>query len=222
MHACITELVKHTDHQAIVSLSAICYLLSDQSAQFTIFPSDHTRRFPTQAHKLLKFCNLVSINSCAGRDPSKQPHPFHDNKPKSPVLPSPPFPRYRPELRATTISSQRWLLESEYPCRNPAAESPFGFTSIAHTSMRCPNPCPAASPVQSRPRPVAVDTRRRRLQRLVLTYPINRNKRLSKGKKGLKKRTQDPFARKDWYSIKAPSPFNVREYAPTNQSTRSK
>ncbi len=36
---------------------------------------------------------------------------------------------------------------------------------------------------------------------------------MSKGKKGLKKRTQDPFARKDWVNLKAPSTFNVREYA---------
>lgn len=40
---------------------------------------------------------------------------------------------------------------------------------------------------------------------------VGKNKRLSKGKKGLKKRTQDPFARKDWFSIKAPSTFAVRE-----------
>jgi len=38
---------------------------------------------------------------------------------------------------------------------------------------------------------------------------------LSKGKKGLKKKTQDPFARKDWYSVKAPSSFQTRDVGKT-------
>jgi len=44
---------------------------------------------------------------------------------------------------------------------------------------------------------------------------VGKNKRLSKGKKGLKKRTQDPFTRKDWYSVKAPSTFNIRDVGKT-------
>ncbi|KAK2811301.1 ribosomal 40S subunit protein S1B [Emmonsiellopsis sp. PD_5] len=44
---------------------------------------------------------------------------------------------------------------------------------------------------------------------------VGKNKRLSKGKKGLKKRAQDPFSRKDEYSVKAPSTFAVRDVGKT-------
>ncbi|OQE08561.1 hypothetical protein PENVUL_c009G09164 [Penicillium vulpinum] len=44
---------------------------------------------------------------------------------------------------------------------------------------------------------------------------VGKNKRLSKGKKGIKKRTVDPFTRKDEYSVKAPSTFQTRDVGKT-------
>ena len=42
---------------------------------------------------------------------------------------------------------------------------------------------------------------------------VGKNKKL--GKKGLKKRAVDPFTRKDWYDIKAPSIFEVKNVGKT-------
>merc|ERR1712045_258348 len=47
------------------------------------------------------------------------------------------------------------------------------------------------------------------------TMAVGKNKGLKVGKKGAKKKIVDPFTRKDWYDIKAPSIFKVRDVGKT-------
>jgi len=44
---------------------------------------------------------------------------------------------------------------------------------------------------------------------------VGKNKRLSKKGKGAKKKATDPFLRKEWYDVKAPSTFTVRQVGKT-------
>ncbi len=53
---------------------------------------------------------------------------------------------------------------------------------------------------------------------------VGKNKRLTKGKKGTKRKIVDPFTRKEWYRVKAPSMFKTRDIGvvPVNKTSGTK
>ena len=54
------------------------------------------------------------------------------------------------------------------------------------------------------------------VRQLIILFQFSLQKGLAKGgKKGAKKKVIDPFTRKDWYDIKAPSMFKVRDVGKT-------